>query len=63
MEFCNNIYALDTGTFLFDEPENYEEIKRDIVSIIKKNNLSLSQTAAMFNYIVKSLGNTPINEL
>ena len=63
MEFYDNIYTLDTCVSFFNKPENYEEIKKEIVSVLKKNNLSLSQSASVFNGIIKSLGNTPINEL
>lgn len=61
MEFYDNIYTLDKT--IFEKPENYEKIKEEIVSVLKKNNLSLSQSAGVFNGIIKSLGNTPINEL
>lgn len=56
----NNIYTIDKT---FDKPNNFEEIRKEIISIIKKNNLSLSQSAMVFNSIIKKLGNTPINEL
>ena len=49
----NNIYTIDKT---FDKPNNFEEIR-------KENNLSLSQSAMVFNSIIKKLGNTPINEL
>lgn len=56
----NDIYTIDTT---FDVPNNFEEIRKEIISIIKENNLSLSQSAMVFNSIIKKLGNTPINEL
>lgn len=58
----NNIFTLSKGDML-DIPDNKEEIQKEIISIIKKNNLSLTQSAMIFNSIVKKLGNTPINEL
>ena len=56
----NNIYTIDKT---FDKPNNFEEIRKEIISIIKENILSLSQSAMVFNSIIKKLGNTPINEL
>lgn len=56
----NNIYTIDKT---FDKPNNFEEIRKEIISIIKENNLSLSQSAMVFNSIIKKLGNTPIDEL
>ena len=56
----NNIYTIDKT---IDKPNNLEEIRKGIISIIKENNLSLSQSAMVFNSIIKKLGNTPINEL
>lgn len=56
----NNIYTIDKT---FDKPNNFKEIRKEIISIIKENNLSLSQSAMVFNSIIKKLGNTPINEL
>ncbi|WP_346991178.1 hypothetical protein [Agathobacter rectalis] len=56
----NNIYTIDKT---FDRPNNFEEIRKEIISIIKENNLSLSQSAMVFNSIIKKLGNTPINKL
>lgn len=58
----NNIFTLSKGDVL-DFPNNKEEIQKEIISIIKKNNLSLTQSAMIFNSIIKKLGNTPINEL
>ena len=58
----NNIFTLSKGDVL-DIPNNKEEIQKEIISIIKKNNLSLTQSAMIFNSIIKKLGNTPINEL
>ena len=58
----DNIY-----TILSDEvpklPEDKDEIYREIISIIKKYNLSLVQSATVFNIIIKKLAYTPINEL
>lgn len=56
----NNVYTIDKT---FDKPNNFEEITKEIISIIKENNLSLSQSAMVFNSIIKKLGNTPINKL
>ena len=56
----NNIYTIDKT---FDKPNNFEENRKENISIIKENNLSLSQSAMVFNSIIKKLGNTPINEL
>lgn len=58
----NNIFTLSKGNVL-DIPNNKEEIQKEIISTIKKNNLSLTQSAMVFNSIIKKLGNTPINEL
>ena len=57
----NNIFTLEKSNII--QPSNYEEIKREIISVIKKNNLSLSQSATLFNSVIKILGNTPVNEL
>ena len=57
-----NIFTLSKGDML-DIPNNKEEIQKEIISIIKKNNLSLTQSAMIFNSIIKKLGNTPINKL
>lgn len=58
----NNIFTLSKGDVL-DIPNNKEKIQKEIISTIKKNNLSLTQSAMVFNSIIKKLGNTPINEL
>lgn len=58
----NNIFTLSKGDML-DISNNAEETQKEIISIIKKNNLSLTQSAMIFNSIIKKLGNTPINEL
>lgn len=58
----NNVFTLSKGDML-DIPNNKEEIQKEIISIIKKNNLSITQSAMIFNSIIKKLGNTPINEL
>ena len=58
----NNIFTLSKGDVL-DIPNNKEEIQKEIISTIKKNNLSLTQSSMVFNSIIKKLGNTPINEL
>ena len=58
----NNIFTLSKGDVL-DIPNNKEEIQKEIISTIKKNNLYLTQSAMVFNSIIKKLGNTPINEL
>ncbi len=57
----NNIFTLEKSNII--QPSNYEEIKREIISVVKKNNLSLSQSAMLFNSVIKILGNTPVNEL
>lgn len=59
----NNIFTLSSNAAYIDKPNNFEEIQKEIISIIKKNNLSMSQSAMIFNSIVKQLGNTPINKL
>ena len=58
--FYNNVYTIYKT---FDQPNNFEEVRKEIISIIKENNLSLSQSAMVFNSVIKKLGNTPINEL
>ena len=58
----NNIFTLSKGDVL-DIHNNKKEIQKEIISTIKKNNLSLTQSAMVFNSIIKKLGNTPINEL
>ena len=57
----NNIFTLNTTCI--DRPNNFKEIQKEIISIIKKNNLSMSQSAMILNSVIKELGNTPINEL
>lgn len=51
----NNIFTLSKGDVL-DIPNNKEEIQKEIISTIKKNNLSLTQSAMVFNSIIKKLG-------
>ncbi|WP_288682238.1 hypothetical protein [uncultured Eubacterium sp.] len=58
-----NIYMLNNNFSEMGKPENFEEIRKEIISIIKRNNLSLSQSAMIFNSTIKKLGNTPIKEL
>lgn len=58
-----NIFALESNYSNIDMHKNFKEIEKEIISIVKKNNLSLSQSAMVFNSIIKKLGNTPINEL
>lgn len=59
----NNIFTLNSNAAYIDKPNNCDEIQKEIISIIKKNNLSMSQSAMIFNSVIKQLGNTPINEL
>ena len=63
MDEYNNIYGLESDISTIIKPVNFEKIRKEIISIIKENNLSLSQSAMIFNSIIKKLGNTPINEL
>lgn len=63
MDEYNNIFTLTSNLTDIDKPNNFDDIRKEIISIIKKNNLSLSQSAMIFNSIIKKLGNTPINEL
>lgn len=58
-----NIFTLESNYSNIDMHKNFKEIEKEIISIVKKNNLSLSQSAMVFNSIIKKLGNTPINEL
>ena len=58
----NNIFTLSKGDML-DIPNNKEEIQKEIISIIKKDSFSLTQSAMIFNSTIKELGNTPISEL
>lgn len=59
----NNIFTLNSNVACIDKPNNFEEIQKEIISIIKKNNLSMSQSAMILNSVIKQLGNMPINEL
>ena len=59
----NNVFTLESNYSNIDRPNNFDEIQREIISIMKKNNLSLSQLAMLFNSIIKKLSNTPINDL
>lgn len=59
----NNIFTLNSNVAYIDKPNNFEEIQKEIISIIKKNNLSMSQSAMILNSVIKQLGNTPINEM
>lgn len=61
--FRKNIFMLESNYAEIDMPDNLNEIKKEIVLIIKKNNLSLSQSAMIFDFVIKNLGCTPINEL
>lgn len=63
MDEYNNIYGLESDISTIIMPVGFEKIRKEIISIIKENNLSLSQSAMIFNSIIKKLGNTPINEL
>ena len=59
----DNIYTILNDEVFVNLPENKDEIYREIISIIKKYNLSLVQSASVFNIIIKKLSYTPINEL
>ena len=58
----DNIFLLDAPINLGND-ENFKKAKREIVDVIKINNLSLSMSALLFKTIMRELGNTPINEL
>lgn len=41
----------------------YKEAEKEIISLIKNYNLSMTNTAVMFRRIIHILGETPINDL
>ncbi len=63
MDEYNNIYNLESNLVFIDKPDNFAEIREKVIFVIKEYNLSLSQSAMLFNSIIKKLGNTPINDL
>ena len=50
-----NIFALESNYSNIDMHKNFKEIEKEIISIVKKNNLSLSQSAMVFNSIIKKI--------
>lgn len=58
-----NIYNILNEEIDMKLPDNKDEIYREIISLVKKHNLSFVQIATIFNTVVKKLAYTPINEL
>ena len=46
-----------------DYKPEYKEAEKEIISLIKKYNLSMTNTAVMFRCIIYTLGETPIHDL
>lgn len=46
-----------------DYKPEYKEAEKEVISLIKKYNLSMTNTAVMFRRIIHTLGGTPINDL
>ena len=46
-----------------DYKSEYKEAEKEVISLIKKYNLSMTNTAVMFRRIIYTLGETPINDL
>lgn len=62
MDDYKNIFMLDDCS-KFDRPENWEEVKKEIINLLKTNNFSLSDSSWLFKRIICDLGNTPISQL
>ena len=67
MNDYNDIFRLDDApSYIWGDSEahkHYDECEKEIISIILKYNLSLSQTASLFKGVVTTLGKTSINDL
>lgn len=60
----NNIFLLrEPWRDLYEKPEKYDEVKREIIKLLKNNDFSIGYVAALFQGIVNELGNTPMNKL
>lgn len=59
---CDNIFLLDSSVDV-RLPNNFKNIKGEIIDILKSNNFSLSASALLFKNIINDLGNTPMNSL
>lgn len=58
----NNIFLLDDECQV-GRPENWDKVKEEVISLLKNNNFSLSDSAWIFKRIMCDLGNTPISKL
>lgn len=58
-----NIFMLNNNYAKIDLPENYYEFQEEIIHVIKRYNLSLSQCALLFKLTIEKMGNTPIKNL
>lgn len=60
----NNIFLLkEPWRMLVEKPEKYDETKREIITLLKNNDFSISYAAALFQGIIEELGNTPMSKL
>ena len=67
MSDYNDIFRLeDSPSQIWGDSEahkHYDECKKEIISVVLKYNLSLSQAASLFKGVITTLGKTPINDL
>ena len=60
----NNIFLLEKPVYLLDDkPINYDEVKKEIINLLKENDFSISYSAGLFKQIINELSKTPINQL
>lgn len=59
----NNIFLLDQYDVRFNKHDNYENVKKEIIAILKNNGYSIGDAAWLFKGIMTTLGNTPMNQL
>lgn len=61
MDDYYNIFLLDCT--VSREPKNYKSVKEEVISLLKANDFSLTDSARLFKNIIQDLGKTPMNEL
>lgn len=60
----NNIFLLrEPWRTISKQPKTYDKVKKEIITLLKNNNFSISYAAALFQGIIDELGNTPMNKL
>lgn len=63
MDDYDNIYRLERVEYIPPEYKNYAMVKEKIISLLKENDFSISESGKLFLDIVKTLGNTSFSEL